>query len=174
MASRMKEVLKQVGTHGIAYSNQFTPYRTVLNGVVCDTDLDNGQLVEVYYKDGEAHAKAASAETTALNVAVLMTQPEVLEIHGEQLVDFYNGKDERAVAAYLDGHFRYTVTKVKQADLATLAVGDFMVYNVTTKEYEKKATPVEADIKVFQVKEIEADERYSIDGLTTVEIEVIR
>ena len=56
----------------------------------------------------------------------------------------------------------------------TVNEGDFVVWDATTKKFIKKASLDNTEIKVFQVLSKEVDERYLIDGLSAVELAIIK
>lgn len=176
MASNIKAFISGTRTaHTVGQVTGFTPIRTLINGAkVTETGgVDNFCLVEMAYVGGVPTVKYATAATaTATNVFITVTPEDVLESYGEKLSDFYNGEGELATIAYPEVGFSFETSNFTAP--ADASVGDFAIWDATTKKFVVKATPEVTDIKVFQIASIESDEKYSIDATTLVELVVIR
>ncbi len=174
MASIRKEALmgKDV-VHTVGQVNSWN-METFINGAIVDTvgGVDNFRLVEIFYKEGEAHVKYATAAAVASNLFVTVTPEERLE--GEPLSAFFNGKDERATLAYLPVGFTFETSAITATGLI---VGDYVVQDGITGKFKKEATGltgVKAAEKAFQVTDIELDPMYSIDSQELVQLTVIK
>ena len=175
MASNIgKYIVGSRTKHSVGTVTSFLPIRTVTNGAkVTETGgVYNFAMVELAYVDGVPTVKYATALATAANVFLTVTPENVLESYGEKICDFFNDKDELATVAYLEKGLTFETSRFTSP--TTAAVGDFAIWDATTKAFIVKAIPEVTDIKVFQIQSIEADEKYNIDNLTLVELVVIR
>lgn len=175
MASNIKAYLKGTRTkHAVGTVTGFHAPITITNGATVTEEggVDNFCLVEMAYVDGEPTVKYATALAKAENVFLTITPETVLESYGENICDFYNDKGEKATCAYLPAGFTFETSNVDAVE--SLTVGKFVVWDADSKKFKSKESLAPEDIKVFQVQSIETDERYNIDGLTLVELAVIR
>lgn len=184
MASNIKNYMKGKRTvHSVGSVTSYNPPTLFHNGatVVEDEGVDNFCLVELGFNStsNEPEVRYATASATATNVYVTVTPESVLEEYGEKLSDFYNEKGELATIAYLPSGFTFETSNVTAVD--ELKVGAFVVWDSATMAFAKKANstdgsnvPEDKDIKVFQVIGIETAEKYTIDGMTLVELVVVR
>ena len=190
MASNIGAYIKNARTkHTVGTVTGFQNFRTFTNGAkVSETNgVDNFCLVEMVYVDGIPTVKYATSSATAENTFLTVTPEAVLESYGEKLCDFYNGKDELANIAYLPKGFTFETSNCAASTGVALEVGKFVVWDATNKKFVTKAKSSGSgesttysnalettDVKGFQIIGIEDDERYNIDGLTLIELAVVR
>lgn len=175
MASNIKNFLKGNRTkHTVGSWTSFIAPVTFTNGAIVAEEggVDNFCLVEMSYNDGIAEIKYATTSATKDNVFLTMSHEDVLDEYGEYLCDFYNEKGERAVIAYLPTGRTFDTSNYTDAENAKK--GDFVVWDAATKKFIKKAVPEASDVKVFQVIDVETDEKYSIDNTILVNLVVVR
>lgn len=184
MASNIKSCIKGNRTvHTVGTVTSYNPPTLLHNGamVIEEGGVDNFCLVELSFNSttNEPEIRYATANADATNVYVTVTPESVLKEYGETLSDFYNGRGELATVAYLPSGFTFETSNVTAAN--ELQKGTFVVWDVATKAFVKKINnndssnvPEDTDIKVFQVVGIETAEKYTIDGMTLVELVVVR
>ena len=176
MASNERDYIMGARTkHQVGGVTSWRAPQLFINGaLVKETGgIDNYTMVELFYEDNVAKVKYATASATAENV-FLVTTPEVVltKSFSEKLCDFYNANGELATIAYFEKGMSFETSAVD--GLASIAVGDYCVWDATKKKFAKKATPATTDIKVFQVTSKETDERYLIDDMSVLELTVVR
>lgn len=175
MASNIKEFLKNGRKqHTVGNITSWNAPKLFNNGAVVTEDggVDNYTLVELAYVEGQATVKYATAGAKAHNVFLVVTPEEVLDkVYGEQLADFYNAKGDPATLVYPEVGLSFETSAIA---VETVAEGDFVVWDDTTKKFIKKASLDDTEIKAFQVLSKEVDERYLIDGLSVVELAIIK
>jgi len=175
MGSNLKFFLNKNRTkHSVGNVTTSLPIRTFINGakVVEDEGVDNYSLVELNYVNGVPEVKYATSSATAENVFLTVTPVQVLEQFGEYISDFYNTKGDLANIAYLPQGFSFQTSNM--ADVENVEVGNYVVWDTTDNTFVVKATPTSTDVKVFQVRETESEENFVINGLTLVELIVVR
>lgn len=172
MASFGKDQLTKRGTHTVGTWESWTQ-DTVINGAVCDEDVDNYVLGETFFKvnvatgEKELHVKYATAEATAENT-VLLTTPEV-RLADEPLCNFYNAKGEKATCTILTINKQFATSAVE----GEAEIGDTLAWDATKKKFVKADGEGTAK-KSFVVVEVEAGEAYTIDGATLYSLRVVK
>lgn len=186
MASNIKDFLKGARTkHTVGQVNSYN-FDTIINGAICEENLDNFTMGEIHYKKGtsesgaeevEAYVKKATAETEAYN-AVLLVTPEVRLNTGdfqELLCDFYNAKGERATCAILAPNFTFETSAFDATDVSgTPAVGQYAEWDGVGGKFKLKTTPGGTEKKLFRVVEVTTDVNYSIDDEPMVMLTVLK
>lgn len=106
MATRQLKVMQERGNHEVGNLNSLK-VKTLAHGAIVDTaDVDNFTIVELGFNtDGERICKQLAA---VANKSYLIASPEVRNIGGEELVDFYNAVGEHARIVILEeGYTRF-------------------------------------------------------------------
>lgn len=184
MASNIKDFLRgKRDKHTVGQINSYN-FDTVINGAVCDEDIDNFVLGEIEYKKGtnesgveekEAYVKYATSAVKAYN-AVLLVTPEVRLNTGdyqELLCDFYNGKGERATCAILNKNFTFETSAFDASGVnETVEVGQYAIWDDSTKKFKLHSTHQGAEIN-FVVTDYIEDVNYTIDDEPMVQLTVL-
>ena len=181
MASNLKKVLTNTRTkHTVGNVTSYNAIVNVIDGakVVEENGVDNYCLVEMSYSSTskERECKYATASATTENVFITVTPETVLDKFGEKMCDFYNAEGELATLAYAKPGFAFQTSNVAPAsgsESTAINVGDYVKWDVTTKKFVV-CTPATSDIKIWQIRDIEDSERYSIDSMTLYELVTIR
>lgn len=181
MASELKKFYTGTRTaHTVGNVTGWQQPVTIKNGVKVsqDGDVDNFRLVKRSFNTtkGEFEIKYASANTPADKLFLTITPETVLD--GEYVSDFYNAKGELATVAELPVGFTFQTSAVEEATGAgkvDLKVGALVIPAANgTFITPNTASPATNANKVFEVIDIEEDERYSIDGATLYELRVVK
>ncbi|MCM3110029.1 hypothetical protein [Lederbergia lenta] len=140
MATRQHKALTNVGNHEVGNLNSIQ-IKTVAHGAIVEGgDVDNFTLVELGFNaEGERTCKQLSDVTKK---SYLIATPEARYL-GEQLVDFYNEKGERArIVIFEEAYTRFDTSaftgdpangKVAHFDPATKK---FIIHDGTHDDYE--------------------------------------
>lgn len=132
MATNQFRALKQKGNHEVGTLNSYT-VRTVPHGAKAEVDIDNYILVELgFTTEGERSAKPLSDSTKK---GYLVATPELLTM-GENLVDFFNGKDEQARIVHLETGLTFeTSAFTLNSGVSAVKNGLVAHFDVATKKF---------------------------------------
>lgn len=132
MATNQFRALKQKGNHEVGTLNSYT-IRTVPHGAKAEVDIDNYTVVELGFSaNGERTAKPLTDSTKK---GYLIATPELLTM-GENLVDFFNGKDEQARIVYFETGLTFeTSAFTLNPGVSAIKNGLLAHFDVATKKF---------------------------------------
>ena len=176
MASNMKAFLKGSRTiHTVGTVTSFRQPQTLTNGAEVTEvgGVDVFRLVELAYDaNGKATVKYATASAKAGNVFLTVTPQNVLESFGEMRSDFYIDKGEMATCAIPEIGLTFQTSAI---DATGLKGGEYVTWDDATKKFKKlAAAPAGTECILLQVIDVEAEESYTLDAQTLVELRVVK
>lgn len=145
--------------------------KDIANGALFAEDVENFHLAEIEYNEnGERIAKYLT-DATKKGYLVASVERRYL---GENLSEFFNGKDERGRIVYLTDGLIFDTSAYELSGVAELKTGQKAHYDVATKKYlihdGSHADFATAHDK-FIVRSSEADIQYTL-GVPTVRLVV--
>lgn len=181
MATNFKDYLsKKRKKHTVGQVNSYN-FDTVINGAICEEDLDNFTMGELFYEEVEGvqelKVKKATDDCKAHDAVLLVTPEERVAKDGiqELLSDFYNGEGERATCAILAPNFTFETSAIDASGVSdTPKVGQYATWDNTAGKFKLKADTDDTEVKLFRVVDITEDPAFSIDGEILVMLSVLR
>lgn len=131
MATRQLRAFEEKGGHSVGNLNSLK-IRTIANGAKCTEDIDNFRLVELSF-DAEGN-RAASYLTDVAKKSYLIAAPE-RRYMGEEMVDFFNGKDEFARIVILDEGMRFDTSAYSVNGDGEVMKGQVAHFDPATKKF---------------------------------------
>lgn len=147
MASRIREIYKNVGTHAVGNINQMYIQGNILQGGAKATeDMDNWTMGVLGFDADGVRTISPLTDDTQKGLLICSVEDIVSE-HGEDLRDFYNGAGEMCRVLFMNGnpiHFE-TSNFAKSATVTTVTKGLPAYYNATDKKFIVVDATTDAD-----------------------------
>jgi hypothetical protein len=178
MATRQLDIMKNRGNHEVGNLCSWD-ITTLPFGAKCAEDIDNFLLVELDF-DAEGQ-RVCKTLTDVGNKAYLIAAPEnrmLGNVLTEELVDFYNGKDEFARIVVLEEMTRFESSAFsKNTGVTDIVNGMVAHFDPETKKYiVSSASAPHADYAgssvKFTVVGSEENTEFSLCGKEVVKLEV--
>lgn len=173
MASEMLRILTKQGTKHNVGSINTIKFRTVNQGAICTSDLDNYVIVDTNFnEEGERTCSLVADETKK---GYLLASPEnVMADLGENLASFFNGKGERGRLVILDFGLRFECSNVEASDGSSpIKVGQMAYFDTTKKSFvvDVKGSDSKMGTAVHKFMVVDADAN-TLAGKQTIRLEV--
>ena len=181
-----KLIEKQNGGHAVGYFTSIFKPEKLEGGAKCKADVDNTELVQVYFEDTDqevVYVKRLTAATDKADAIVL--SPEVLHFDFENKTYFFNAKDEMATVypltpqavgkTFKTSDFKAATSK----DLKNVKRGWYAYFDPTQVDgkyllTDETPSALEATAKnVFKVFNVHFEDEYELLGLDMVELEIL-
>lgn len=179
MTTALEALVSRRGEHAVGYLNAVGNPRQIDGGALCSKDMDNFELVELFYEDGNDEVISCKPLADNTTKGYILYSSEVLHDSAyETKLDFYNGKGTMGNVWIPETGITFKVSNFKCEESGGPAKGMYAQWTVGTSETCPKANGYfkvtkekpESGENIFLVTGYEEDLTYELLGLPYVQL----
>lgn len=181
MTTALEALIGRKGEHAVGYLNVVGNPRQIDGGAMCSKDMDNFELVELFYENDTDEVISCKPITDENTKGYILYSSEVLHDSGyETKLDFYNGKGtmgnvwvpEEGIT-FKVSNFKCESGEPKKGMYAQYVLGTSDVCPKANGYYKVTSEKPQNGENIFLVTGYEEDVTYELLGIPYVELRIM-